>query len=281
MKTPLIDIPMDQLGIICTLLPTNNNVRLKWEGRIRQCYKHVATQIKADPNDGTAWKKYILLQRALLRWDPLTKTLLTGTSMADAKLSQNDEWDKFTLEVFKKKRSPVTPEDIDVNADHDRLKTQHQTRKLRRSKTLLEVGEISRSYKALQSEFCLPRAPGNLRESYEQKLGTKICQDLDHNIHADEDKEIILQPEATAKVIKRTKKHVTNCPITSNRYEVFKMIIGKCRTNEEQLTCPEDLNFVLSMIADGKVPQEVIPILTSSFGVVIPKRDNKDRPLGL
>ena len=32
------------------------------------------------------------------------------------------------------------------------------------------------------------------------------------------------------------------------------------------------------MIANGKVPHEVIPI---SFGVVIPKRDNKDRTLGL
>ena len=42
-KTPLIDIPTNQLGIICTLLPTNNNIRLKWEGRIRQCYQHVAT----------------------------------------------------------------------------------------------------------------------------------------------------------------------------------------------------------------------------------------------
>ena len=278
MKTPLIDIPMDQLGIICTLLPTNNNVRLKWEGRIRQCYKHVATQIKADPNDGTAWKKYIFLQRALL--GPIDKDIVNWDINDRCKIILNDEWDKFTLEVFKKRRSPVAPEDIDVNADHDRLKTQHQKRKLRRSKTLLEAGEISRSYKALQSEFCLPRAPGNLRESYEQKLGTKIYQDLDHNIHADEDKEIILQPEATAKVIKSTKKHVTNCPITSNRYEVFKMIIGKCRTNEE-LTCLEDLNYVLSMIANGKVPREVIPILTSSFGVVIPKRDNKDRPLGL
>ena len=151
---------------------------------------------------------------------------------------------------------------------------------MKQSKTLLEAGEISRSYKALQSEFCLPRAPGDLRESYVQKLGTKIYQDLAHDNQMEEDKEIILQPEDIAKVIKNTKKHVTNCPITSNRYKVFKLLIGKCRTKEE-LTCLEDLTFILSMIANGKVPREIIPILTSSFGVVIPKRDNKDRPLGL
>ena len=136
------------------------------------------------------------------------------------------------MEVFKKRRPPPTPEDIDITADREKLKSQHEKRKLRQSRTLLEAGEISRSYKALQSEFCLPRAPGDLRESYEQKLGTKLYPDFVHNNQPDEDKEIILQPEDIAKVIKNTKKHVTNCPITSNRYEVFKLLIGKCKTNE-------------------------------------------------
>ena len=58
------------------------------------------------------------------------------------------------------------------------------------------------------------------------------------------------------------------------------MLIGKCQTNDE-ICCLEDLSFILTKIAIGKVPQEVTPILTSSFGIVIPKRDNKDRPLGL
>ena len=277
-KTPLIDIPTNQLGVICTLLPTNNNIRSKWEGRVRQCFTHVAAQIKANPNDGNIWKKYIFLQRAL--FGPIDKDIVDWDINDRCRFILNDEWDKFTLEVFKKRRSPLTPEDINIAADHERLKNQHQKRKLKQSKTLLEAGEISRSYKALQSEFCLPRAPGDLRESYVQKLGTKIYQNLAHDNQMEEDKEIILQPEDIAKVIKNTKKHVTNCPITSNRYEVFKLLIGKCRTNEE-LTCLEDLTFILSMIANGKVPQEIIPILTSSFGVVIPKRDNKDRPLGL
>ena len=277
-KTPLISIPMHQLGIICTLLPTNNNVRSKWEGRIRQCYKHVASQIRANPNDGNIWKKYIFLQRAL--FGPIDKDVVEWDINDRCRYILNDEWDKFTLDVFKKRRSPITPDDIDINADHEKLENQHQKRKIKRSRTLLEAGEISRSYKALQSEFCLPRAPADLRDSYEQKLGTKIYSNLAHNTPTDEDKEIIFLPEEIAKVVRNTKKHVTNCPITSNRYEVFKLLIGKCKTNDE-LTCLEDLTFVLSMIANGKVPQDVIPIITSSFGVVIPKRDNKDRPLGL
>ena len=73
-KTPLIDIPTNQLRIICTLLPTNNNIRSKWEGRIRQCYQHVATQIEADPTDGNTWKKYIFLQRAL--FGPIDKDVV-------------------------------------------------------------------------------------------------------------------------------------------------------------------------------------------------------------
>ena len=125
----------------------------------------------------------------------------------------------------------------------------------------------------------LTQSTWNLRESYQQKLGTTIYQDFNPDTQPDEDKEIILQPEENAKVIKSTnKKHVTNCPITSNRYEVFKMLIGKCQTNDE-ICCLEDLSFILTKIANGKVPQEVAPILTSSFGIVIPKRDNKDRPL--
>ena len=85
MKTPLISIPMNQLGIICTLLPTNNNVRLKWEGRIRRCYIHVANLIKANPMMATHGKNISSFKEHYL--DPSIKILLTGISTTDANLS--------------------------------------------------------------------------------------------------------------------------------------------------------------------------------------------------
>ena len=74
----------------------------------------------------------------------------------------NDEWDNFALEAFRQRRFPATPDNINTDNDNDeeRLLIEHQKRKVKRSRTLLEAGEISRSYKALQTEFCLPRAPG-------------------------------------------------------------------------------------------------------------------------
>ena len=47
-------------------------------------------------------------------------------------------------------------------------------------------------------------------------------------------------------------------------------------------TTPEEADFLdLSAIANNKVPVEVAPLLNNIEGLVIPKKDMKDRPLGL
>ena len=62
--------------------------------------------------------------------------------------------------------------------------------------------------------------------------------------------------------------------------EHYKLMIGKSTTPEEA-DFLEKLTLFLSAIANNKVPVEVAPLLNNTEGLVIPKKDMKDRPLGL
>ena len=72
---------------------------------------------------------------------------------------------------------------------------------------------------------------------------------------------------------KQTKRCVTNCPITSNRCDIFKL------PDEQQFSTL--LSAFLSVIAVNKVPEDIRHIFADSQGLCISKRDGKQRPLGL
>ena len=122
-----------------------------------------------------------------------------------------------------------------------------------------------------------------MKEAYKEKLAKKPEEGPNStmpDLGCADTRNIELDPECVEKVIKQTKRCVTNCPITSNRYEIFKLMVGKNQLPDEQqfLTL---LSAFLSVIAVNKVPEDIRPIFANSQGLCIPKRDGKQRPLGL
>ena len=268
--TPLLDIPMSDLGVLCGLAPTTNHVRHKWPNAIRRCYNFLFKQLLQSDNiirGVVVWKKILLLQRVL--FTPLAQNV-NWTFWSRCQCVLQDDWSHFTLGAFKKRR---------FGPPGGRSLEQHTKTKLSRSRALMEAGEIARSFRCLQSEFVESRSPEELREAYLKKLAER-SEDCDIPTATGEVPDVVISVETVAKVVKEAGKSISNCSITSTRFEVFQSLIGKATTPDE-VEFLSHLTAFFNAIAQNKVPPEVAPLLTGTQGLVIPKQDGKDRPLGL
>ena len=268
--TPLLDIPMSDLGVLCGLAPTTNHVRHKWPNAIRRCYNFLFKQLLQGDNiirGVVLWKKILLLQRVL--FTPLAQNV-NWTFWSRCQCVLQDDWSHFTLGAFKKRR---------FGPPGGRSLEQHTKTKLSRSRALMEAGEIARSFRCLQSEFVEERTPEELREAYLKKLAER-SEDCDIPTATGEVPDVVISVETVAKVVKEAGKSISNCSITSTRFEVFQSLIGKATTPDE-VEFLSHLTAFFNAIAQNKVSPEVAPLLTGTQGLVIPKQDGKDRPLGL
>ena len=268
--TPLLDIPMSDLGILCCLAPTSNHIRRKWTNTVRRCYLLLFGQLLQGDNvmhNTLLWKKILLLQRVL--FTPLAPDV-NWSFWARCQCVLRDDWSHFTLSVFKKRQ---------FSPPGGRSEEQHTRTKLSRSRALMEAGEISRSFRCLQSEFVEPRMPEELREAYLQKLAERSADCEIPPTPADAP-DTNMSVETVAKIVKVAAKSVSNCSITSSRFEVLQALIGKATTPDE-VDFLSQLTVFFNAIASNKVPHEVAPLLTGTQGLTIPKPDGKDRPLGL
>ena len=104
--------------------------------------------------------------------------------------------------------------------------------KIKKSRPLLEMGEISRSYRALDADLESQKTAEELVQLYKDKLGIlkegTVVNDIPNNNPG-----IIISSECVREVIKQCGKGVSNSTITSNRYEIFKIMLGKNTTVEE------------------------------------------------
>jgi ribonuclease HI len=269
-NTPLLDIPMSDLGVLCGLAPTTNHVRHKWPNAIRRCYLFLFGQLMQGDNiirNTLLWKKILLLQRVL--FTPLAPNV-NWSFWSRCQCVLHDDWSHFTLGAFKKRHS---------SPPGGRSAEQHTKTKLSRSRALMEAGEISRSFRCLQSEYVELRSPEELREAYLRKLAERSAE-CDIPTASGDVPDIVISVQTAAKVVKEAGKCISNCPITSLRFEVFQALIGKSTTPDE-VDFLSHLTAFFNAIAQNKVPPEVAPLLTGTQGLVIPKQDNKDRPLGL
>ena len=268
--TPLLDIPMSDLGVLCGLAPTTNHVRHKWPNAIRRCYLFLFGQLMQGDNiirNTLLWKKILLLQRVL--FTPLAPNV-NWSFWSRCQCVLRDDWSHFTLGAFKKRHfSPPGGRSVE----------QHTKTKLSRSRALMEAGEISRSFRCLQSEFVESRPPEELREAYLRKLAERSA-DCDIPTATGDVPDVVISVQTVAKLVKEAAKSISNCSITSLRFEVFQALIGKSTTPDE-VDFLSHLTAFFNAIVQFKVPPEVVPLLTGTQGLVILKQDGKDRPLGL
>ena len=249
-STPILAIPIEQIGTLCGIEQTtnlwNNGKIHKVKGIVRECYIFLFEQLFHSNNIVNAlhWKKIILLQRVL--FTPL-KPQFKLDIKTRCKIVLEDRWDVFKIGMFREAMSPSCGHQ-DPNAFSKKLHT--------KSSSLLQAGEIARSYKYLQNEFVAIAEPPNvLKEAYKEKLAKKPEEGPNStmpDLGCADTRNIELDPECVEKVIKQTKRCVTNCPITSNRYEIFKLMVGKNQLPDEQqfLTL---LSAFLSVIAVNKI----------------------------
>ena len=102
-----------------------------------------------------------------------------------------DKWDMFRLEHFK----PAVPPKCG-NQDPKMFEKKLHNRSL----TLMQAGEIGRSYKYLQNEFVpVIDTPGVLKDTYIQKLASKVGELNLPDLGTTASKEIELDPELVFK----------------------------------------------------------------------------------
>ena len=152
------------------------------------------------------WKKILFLQRVLMT--PLaTGVRWSFTSRCEHVM--NDNWDVFKTGIFKT-RTYFTNDQMN-KAVQDKVK-------IKKSRSLLEMGEISRSYRTLDADLESQKTAEELVQLYKDKLGIlkegTVVNDIPNN-----NRGIIISPECVREVIKQCGKGVSNSAITSNHRE--------------------------------------------------------------
>ena len=269
--TPLIDIPFDELGVLCDLAPSCKHVKHTQVDAVRQCYNHLLHRLQHGNNieDVMLWKKLLLLPRVLLT--PVVKEK-RWTRLQRCGWVMQDDWSQFTLGSFKLKPTPQKP-------DVEQSREAFLKSKLRRTRNLMSEGEISRAFKALQNKQVPLISSEHVFEQMQALHPSAEDGGTLPPLPADL-AELQLDESEVCQVVRQAKKSVTPCGISSLRYELLKQLIGTGKS-EDQAKFLANLTWVLTVIVAGKVPVEVMGTMRSTQGASIPKRGRSIRPLGM
>ena len=145
---------------------------------------------------------------------------------------------------------------------------EHDKRRLTVSNNYLKDGEISRGYKALQSS----NHPIPATEDVHQQMidlhpqRESALPPLPENLP-----DLEISTDEVKLIISQTKNSVTNCPITSDRYEHFRKMIGYS-SDPEEVQFLDSLTWMINSIANGKVPDDIATILRSTQAMAIAKK---------
>ena len=260
------------MGILCNLAPTSKNPKATHIPMIRKCYVHILTKMQHDNNirDTTYWTKLLLLSRVLL-----TPTNVEGewTREQRCRWVMADDWRHFTLGAFKKAHKPgaarlATDEEFDA-------------RKHKRATALMKEGEIARAFRALQA-VNVPKLSSE--EVYDILDELHPSRENDYALPAPPRRANLPETQLDSSIVKRiisqASRSTSPCGISSLRYDLLKQMIGSLQTEEER-TLLEKLTWLLTIIVNGKLPMPAEEVVSSTQGLIIPKKDRKARPLGL
>ena len=267
-NTPIHRIPAEHLGILCDLVPTKIHINSRSLPKVRQCYNRVLDELRKDDNVQASvwWRKAIFLPSVLLT--PVVSGRLTLNERC--KLVLSNDWTQFTFSSFiRKKHIAPGPKE---STDFDRAR-------VKRSKIYLKAGEISRGYKALQSEnHPIPPADDvfeRLADLHPPRPESSTIPDLPEDLPY-----LTIPREEVENMIKKAKKCVTNCPITALRYELLKQLLGQTYDQDEHQFLGS-FTWLTNKIANGMVPVDIAKIVTSTQAIALSKKDNGIRPIGL
>lgn len=271
--TPLIDIPFDELGMLCDLMPTCKHVKPRQLASVLGCFNRCIDRLRHANNvvDTMLWKKLILVPRVLLTPAEEEKK---WTRQQRCAWVMNDDWTQFTVGAFKSRPKPKGP-------DVEQSSNAFLKAKLRRTRNLMSEGEISRAFKALQNK----QVPLMSSEQVFARMQTLHPPDPNGAggalppLPADL-VQLQLQESEVLNMIRQAKKSVSPCGISSLRYDLLKQLVNSC-DSEDKTKFLDNLTWLLTVIVNGRVPAEVMGTMRSTQGAAIPKRDGKIRPLGL
>ena len=269
--TLLVDIPFDELGMLCDLAPSCKHLKGALVPAVRGCFNRILDRLRDGNNIGDAslWKKLILLPRVLLT--PVVEEK-RWTRQQRCAWVMSDDWSHFTVGAFKSKPKPRGPGTV-LSSDA------FQKAKIRRVVSLMSDGEISRSCKALQTKqvplLSSEQVFDRMQELHPPAENGGALRELPRDIA-----QLQLQEADVLKMIRQAKKSLSPCGISSLRYELLKQFVNTC-DSQDQTKFLDNLTWFLTTIVNGRVPEEVMGTMRSTQGAAIPKRDSKIRPLGL
>ena len=265
--TPIHLIPPGQIGILCSIVVTKKLIYPKNIPMIRNCFNVVLKNLESNKSSELQWRKFLFLPRVLFT----PEKTASGLTLKDkCNLILNDDWSHFPLKLFALK-NPTLP--------GQKTSKEHDKARLRRAKSLLRDGEIARSYQALQRENFPTLDNGTtyekLKKLHPERPPHSILPNLPDNLA-----NVHLSTDEVKATIKKTKYGVTNCPITSLRYELLKALMGKGSDVDEQ-DFISSLTNVINDMANAKVPKDTAQILRSTQAIAGAKKNNGIRPIGL
>ena len=159
---PFSPYPMINYFFFINLLQTKNNIRHRWINGYMRCYNKLFSMLKdSDDEDAqvVTWKKILFLQQILIT--PFTPGV-KWTFASTCEYVMNDNWDEFKIGFFQTR----------IYFDNGQMEKEMQDKiKIKKSRSLLEMGEISRSYGALDADLESKKTEEELVQLYKDKLG--------------------------------------------------------------------------------------------------------------
>ena len=299
----ILQIPEEMIGVLLMLCSTSKYIRNRQRDMLRNCFNFILNKLSENSSNSLWWKKFLFLPRVLLT--PLAPNL-KWTFKERCNWILADDWSNFKLSNFKLKGF--------YNGNSSAEK--HKLNKVRRSKNRMLEGEISRSWSALQSEFCevsmnnediqleykklfpsknstnvlINPSPHDLQDisMSSSSLQMDINEVSNTHPHINEDysqdtmnqTSIKVSCEMVKKMILSIKNGITNCQTTSLRPELLKCLLGNAH-NGSEINFLEGYTWFNNCILQGTVPKDIHSILRDTQGSPITKKDGSIRPVAL
>lgn len=273
-ETRLIDIPFAQIGTLLGSSPTIVDIPSNMVPRVSALFVKFMNKIDEDSTDVDAWKKFLLLPTALFSHSQ-NKFKADMRKRSDALMQDN--WNDITLGSLRRREELGGGARTDgVTRLHNRVLRQVKCGNLSKAMSMLKTGdkfvkpsaEIVEKLKAknvVANEAAL--APGE----WETLLATNLADNADYFIEA--------KPDDVWEIVRRQRKLIKH-GIGGLRYEHLVAMMGKDkRPTANQTQFRRLFARMVTLVANARVPQHVIPALRDNEIIAAPKGNEDVRPI--
>ena len=220
----------------------------------QECVQVAFAEIEANPSSETGWKLLLLIPPMILY--PQKRGGKPGMKETKSTYKQFLEykWESL-LQLHRSDSSP-------------RVVLSGVNEKRKAALRLIKVGELSRAARVLTSKG-LAKATDETVTKLKSKHPSRTAPTLD--LPLVDSKQFSLIKSSLTDILRKAPRG-SSCGISGWRYEHFQCLLNNCATLDS-------LHFVCSLISEGMMPKNVVPLISASRLIALPKTNGDVRPI--